>query len=157
MKKSLLFFVLVTFTVSCLLFVLPFMVSSTYAQSSSVIQSQETNIPGVVFELIQCKQKRGILTIKMRMKNTSSKTANIYWNTPDISIYLIDDLNRKKYFMLKDSTGALIFSGDSYRISPKSSIITWYKFPAPSPEVNEITFVIPGCTPFEDIPIKKYK
>jgi len=40
----------------------------SYAQSISVIQTQETSFPGVIAELTQCKRKKGVLTVKVRVK-----------------------------------------------------------------------------------------
>jgi hypothetical protein len=123
------------------------------AQPDSVIQSQETDSAGVIADLIQCKRKKGVLTIKVRIKNTSPETVRVYWSDAHKHIYLIDEQNQKKYYILKDAEGQYIFSGNPWDIMPNAAKISWFKFPAPSAEVEEITFILPGCTPFEDIPI----
>jgi hypothetical protein len=66
----------------------------------------------------------------------------------------MDEENQKKYFLLKDATGEYICSGDPGNITANSSKISWFKFPAPPSEVEEISIVLPGCAPFEDIPIE---
>lgn len=124
------------------------------AQAAEVIQSEETDLPGVVAELIQCKRKGGVLTVKLRMKNTSPKTVRVYWPDVKKTIYLMDEANSKKYFLLKDAKGDFIYSGDPWDIVADGSKVSWFKFPAPPPEVKEITLVIPGVVPFEDVPIE---
>ena len=123
------------------------------AQPGAIIQSQETDSPGIIAELIQCKRKRGVLTIKVRMKNAGDKTVRVYWSDAHKHIYLIDMDNQKKYYILKDADDQYIFSGNPWDIAPNASKISWFKFPAPPAEVKEITLIIPGCPPFEDIPI----
>ena len=129
------------------------MIVST-AQAAEVIQSEETDLPGVVADLIQCKRKRGVLTVKVRVKNTSAKTVRVYWPDVKKTIYLMDEANSKKYFLLKDAKGDFIYSGDPWDIVADGSKVSWFKFPAPPPEVKEITLVIPGVVPFEDVPIE---
>jgi hypothetical protein len=124
-----------------------------HAQSSSVIQIQETNFPGVIAELIGCEQKRGVLTVKVRVRNSSSKPVRVYWADAKKSVYLMDAANQKKYFLLKDAEGEYIYSGDPGNVPADGSNTSWFKFPALPSEVEEITLVLPGCLPFEDVPI----
>jgi len=129
-------------------------VSLVHAQSSSAIQSQETDFPGVVAEIIQCRRKRGILTVQVRARNTSSKRVRVFWHDVKKDVYLMDETNQKKYFVLKDATGDYIWSGSPGDINPDTTKISWFKFPAPPADVKEITVVLPKCAPFEDVPIQ---
>jgi hypothetical protein len=154
MRNILMFFLLLVFSTTGSAFLLPSIVPLVHAQSGTVIESQETDFPGVLAELIQCKRKNDVLTIKVRMKNTSSKTLRVYWPDAKKSVYLMDEANQKKYFLLKDAAGEYIYSGDPGNITANSSKISWFKFPAPPAEVEEIIIVLPGCAPFEDVPIE---
>ena len=149
-----LFFVLPIFIMIGLVFMTLPAVPLAYAQSDSAIQSQETNFPGILAELIQCKRKKGVLTVKVRLKNTSSKSVKTWWSDVKKTVYLMDEANQKKYFLLKDANGECICNAAGDHISPNMSRISWFKFPAPPPEVEEISIVLPLSVPFEDVPIK---
>jgi hypothetical protein len=154
MRNILMFLLLLVFITTGSALLLPSMVPLVHAQSGTVIESQETDFSGVVAELIQCKRKKDVLTIKVRVKNTSSKTIRVYWRDAKKNVYLMDEANGKKYFLLKDTTGEYIYSGDPWDIPANSSKISWFKFPAPPAEVDEISIVLPGCAPFEDVSIE---
>jgi hypothetical protein len=73
------------------------------AQTTPVIQRQDTNVTGVVAELTQCMRKDGVLSINVRLHNTSS--AQVEFKALDhknyASFYLTAE--NKKYFILSDS------------------------------------------------------
>ena len=154
MGKMSIFFVLPALFVASLILIGPAAVDVARAQSSTIIEAQEMDIPGVAAELIQCKRKGDILTVKVRVANTSSKTVRLSWYDAKKNVYLLDEANGKKYFLLKDATGEYIYSGDPWDISANASKISWFKFPAPPSELEEISIVLPGCAPFEDVPIE---
>lgn len=94
--------------------------------SAGYIQSQETNITGIVAELIECKRKEGVLTVKVRFRNTSNNKAYIAIDTHHCSYegFYISAEN-KKYFVLKDSDGAPLapkYIGENLE---KSQIFLW--------------------------------
>jgi len=66
----------------------------------------------------------------------------------------MDEANQKKHFLLKDAHGESIYSGEPGNIAPTTSVVSWFKFPAPPPEVKEVAIILPRCTPCEDIPIE---
>lgn len=153
MKKALSLFTLSSFVMGGAIFatLLP---SLSPAQSKAAIQSQETNYAGVKADLTECQRKGGVLTVKVRLANQSSKTVRTYWRDPKKNAYLMDEANGKKYFLLKDAKGEYIYSGDPWDIHPNSSKTSWFKFSAPPKEVKKITIVLPDCMPFEDVPIQ---
>ncbi|MBW2491599.1 MAG: hypothetical protein JRE65_10680 [Deltaproteobacteria bacterium] len=155
MKDALLLFiVLPIFIMIGSVFISSPMISLAIAQSDSVIQSQETNYPGIIAELIQCKRKKGVLTVKVRLKNISVKSVKTWWPDVHKTSYLLDETNQKKYFPLKDAKGECICNAVSDNIKPNMSRTSWFKFPAPPQEVEEISIVFPLSAPFEDVPIK---
>lgn len=154
MKKPLLFLSIAICTIMACPLSLMNVVPCAVAGQGDVIESQETDLPGVAAELIQCKRKKGVLTVKLRIVNSGTDTQRVYWPDVKKTIYLMDAENQKKYCMLKDANGDFIFSGAPWDVPGGGKKISWFKFPAPPLEVSEITFVIPGCAPFEDMPIE---
>jgi hypothetical protein len=73
--------------------------------------------------------------------------------------YLVDSSNKKKYLVIKDSSGQPLAGSHggsgSIKIGAGQTITTWAKFPAPSESVQKVTIYIPGVAPFEDIPISR--
>lgn len=130
-------------------------------QQSGVIQTQETNKEGMVADLTECRRHEGVLTIKLRFRNTSNKkldlelTENGYAGVEKFYI----TAGNKKFFILKDTEGIYLSSLSSNRLGvvvslqPGQSMPWWAKYPAPSPEVTKIILITPVTTPFEDISI----
>jgi hypothetical protein len=133
------------------------------AVSSDIIQSQETNTPGVVGELIQCSRSDGVLSVKIRFHNTTGTPVNFYVLGTNISyekFYLA--AASKKYFILKDSNGTELAPGGDYscgmpgvceKLPAGQSNTWWAKFPAPSADVTKLDLFTPVTPPFDGIPI----
>ncbi len=121
---------------------------------------QDTNISGVVAELVECKREDGQLSIKMRLVNTSDKDVRI---TPignrNYDAYYLTAAN-KKYFVLRDSEKTPLAvqadaSGSVYATIPKGGAWTWWaKYPAPPADVKKISYYTPITPPFDNVPIK---
>jgi hypothetical protein len=137
---------------------------SSAAPGAGVIQSQDTNSSGVVGELTECRRSEGVLTIKVRFRNTSNQGSGLVftnWNGSEADnpkFYVT--AGEKKYFMLKDSDGTYLSSnsanannGLSIHLEPGQAFLWWAKYPAPAAEAKKINFVTPLAPPFEDIPI----
>jgi hypothetical protein len=131
--------------------------------SSNIIQSQDTNTQGVVGELIQCSRSGGVLTVKIRYRNTTAAGMGFYALGPNISYdkYYLAAAN-KKYFILKDADGTELAPGGDYscgmpgvceKLGPGQSNTWWAKFPAPSADVTKLDLFTPVTPPFEGIPI----
>ena len=137
--------------------------NSPAAVSSDIIQSQDTNIPGVVGELIQCRRSDGVLSVKIRFHNTTGTPVDFYVLGTNISydrFYLA--AASKKYFILKDSDGTVLAPAGDYscgmpgvceKLPAGQSNTWWAKFPAPSADVTKLDLFTPVTPPFEDIPI----
>src|SRR5438552_1845266 len=74
------------------------------AAATAAIQSQDTNIAGIVAELTDCTRKDGVLTIKVRLRNTSTATIEVavFQALSDLRKFYVTAEN-KKYFILADS------------------------------------------------------
>ena len=123
---------------------------------AKAIATAETNMKASA-ELYECKRKQGVLTVKVRFK----ATANTEIDLPYDKTYVIDVGSGKKYEVLRDSDKAVIATTSKYtaRTEIKESIgagetfSAWWKFPAPPPATQKITFTLPNSEPFEDVPI----
>jgi len=128
------------------------------ARADDVIQSQDTNIGGIVAEITQVKRKEGVLTIKMRLRNSGND--KVYTVVVDSGggydkYYLT--AGDKKYFILRDTEKKPLAAGDGDTVNPtieKGATYTWWaKFAAPPADVKSITVYTPISAPFEDLPI----
>lgn len=126
---------------------------------TEVIQSQDTNTGGLIAEITQCKRKDGVLTIKVRVRNTSSKKANIYftngYGTYDRYYVTAGD---QKYFVLRDTEGVPLATDEAggytnIDFEKDASYTWWAKYPAPPAEVTSVNFYTAFAPPFEDLPI----
>jgi len=131
-------------------------------QQAGVIQTQETNEAGVVGELTDCRRSEGVLTIKVRFRNTSNKQAHLtftHWNASgqdNPKFYVTAGI--KKYFMLTDTDGTVLSTnstgnGVEANLDPGKIFLWWAKYPAPPADVKKINFMMPLTSPFEDVPI----
>jgi hypothetical protein len=127
-----------------------------YAQKA--IQIQPSSDGTIEASLIEAKVQRGVLTLKVALKNISSQLIE-----PEIRFgeaYYTDVIAKKKYFALKDSEGKFIAGPASHdwgggtfkeKIGKNESKIIWIKFPAPPETTKTIDVHIPKVLPFEDI------
>ena len=124
------------------------------------IQSQDVNQPGFVADLIEAKRSDGVLSVKLRLKNTGPKAehAKIYALTKIEAFYV--QAEGKKYFVLRDTEKVPLASpSDSYdgtlspTVAPGASFTWWAKFPAPPANVKKFSFYWPLGAPFDDVPI----
>ncbi len=140
---------------TCVLLLIPF-VSTSYAQKA--IQTQPSSDGTIEASLIEAKVQRGVLTVKVTLKNISNQ-----WIEPEIRFekaYYTDVDAKKKYFALKDSEGKYIAGPAGYdwgggtfkeKFGKNESKIIWIKFPAPPETTKTIDIYIPTLLPFEDI------
>jgi hypothetical protein len=123
--------------------------------SAGVIQTQETNTQGVVADVTECKRKDGVLTVKLRIRNTSGGTVSFYTDRlrDYDKVYLTAD--NKKYFALTDSEKQPLWGSTTGNesLSPGQSYRWWAKFPAPPAAAKSINLLTPVASPFDDVPI----
>jgi hypothetical protein len=140
----------------------PVLIAQAAAQAAALSEAQDVNgVAGVVAEMMQSKRDSGVLSIRMRLRNTGNA---------DASLTLIERGNyddyyvtagSKKYFVLRDSEKTPLAnpindgSYNAVRVKiPKGGTFTWFaKYQAPPAEVKKINYYTPITTPFEDVPI----
>ena len=127
--------------------------------ATAAIQSQDANQAGVVAELTECKRADGVLTVKVRFRNTGSQQVPLsVIDARDYEKFYVT-AGSKKYFILKDSEGTYLtpnassFGNLGVDLAPGQGWQWWAKFPAPPADVTKITLVTPITPPFDDVPI----
>lgn len=123
------------------------------------LKSGDTNIANVTADVTECSRKDGVLSIKVRLRNSASavKRVDIIWNRNYESYYV--SAASKKYFILKDSDGTYLtpradgFGGLAVDLDAGGQYTWWAKFPAPPAEVKAVTLYMPTAAPLEDIPV----
>ena len=133
---------------------------SAVAQAVNPIQSQDTNTAGIIAELTECKREDGVLTIRLRLRNTTDKEVRISLiNGRNYDAYYVTAEN-KKYFVLRDSEKNTLASqhdrvGDlDVSLAKGGTYVWWAKYPAPPADVKKISYYTPLTPPFDNVPIK---
>jgi len=70
-------------------------------------------------------------------------------------VTLVDEANKKKYFVVRDSDGKCVCSRGLKDIGAGETINVWARFPAPPDDVQKISIVIPHFSPLDDVPISR--
>jgi hypothetical protein len=136
-------------------------IAQAAAQTAPAALSEALDVngaAGVVAEIVQCKRDNGVLSIRIKFRNTGDVAAQVEFTTKygDYDKYYVT-AGSKKYFVLRDSEKMPLANppGD-YGIAkaeiPKGGTFIWYaKYPAPPADVKKINYYTPITTPFEDI------
>lgn len=147
----------------------------TVEQDDSGIQEdvmaiEPYRLEGIEVSLLDVRRASGgTLNVYWRMKNKSSSaqdlvTCSASWYCPyqlaagnfGDGIYVIDSVNQRKHLVVKADKKPVVSTFKTpLSIGPGSSINLWAKFPAPPPDVKNISIYIPGVAPMEDIPISE--
>lgn len=120
----------------------------------------EEHISGAEVTLLELRRTSGdTLTVKWLYKNESQEEKKQIDPLISEDYYLIDAAAKKKYFVVKDSSGKEVAGtnrGYNYvGIEPGKTYKMWAKFPAPPAATEKLTVYIMGVPPFEDVPIAK--
>jgi hypothetical protein len=101
----------------------------------------------------------GTVNLKFVMINDSNKDISFWQNfgggNTISGVTLVDEKNKKKYFVVQDSERNCLCSSGLDRVKPKSRINLWAKFPAPPEDVEKISVSIPHFQPMDDVPISR--
>jgi len=132
--------------------------AAAQAKPAEPLQVQETNHAGVVAEFVECKRKEGVLSVRIRFRNTGTEAADWYRVSGGKYDELYVTAEAKKYLVLRDSEKVPLASPGSggyvrVALKPGGSWLWWAKYPAPPADVKKINYHMPDVAPFEDIPI----
>ena len=98
----------------------------------------------------------GTVTLRFRIANENEKPEAIYQllgGYLDDRVHLIDAANKKKYLVVKDSSGKCECTAIKGSVGKDSPVNLWAKFPAPPESVQKITVVVSGFEPIESVRI----
>ena len=133
----------------------------TADEAQPPVQSQETNISGVVAEFAECRSKDGVLTVKIRLRNTSEQPAEFHLITNRNYDDFYVTAGSKKYYVLRDAerdplaVGADGFGYVNVNIPKGGAYMWWAKYPSPPADQTKINYITPFAAPFEDVPVAR--
>jgi hypothetical protein len=129
-------------------------------KSAKPLASRELGVEGIVADVIESVRKDGVLTVRVRLRNTGAKPQKVLLVRGGQSYdaaYLT--AGNTKYNLARDSSQRAIATpadGGGWvepSIRPKASWNWWGKFPAPPPEVKSYTLYLKVGPPIDDVPI----
>jgi hypothetical protein len=129
--------------------------------SANAQPTTQGELPGLALTIQELKRSSSNLTLQFVVQSKNGfafhyefgEGGNEFGNIG--GIHLIDEANKKKYFVLRDTNGTCVCSRDIVNIAAGSQSLLWAKFPAPPDEVQKITVEIPHFPPIEDVPITR--
>ena len=142
-----------------ILIVLLAVFSYSRAWAADPLQTQMSMSGDMDVEVLKASILDNIFTIVLLYRNNGEAKERVYYNFA--GVYFIDDTEKKKYHVLKDSNNRWIgapmnSAGDiSKKIAAGGKQLVWFKFPAPPATVESINLVIPGVLPFEELAISR--
>jgi hypothetical protein len=148
-------------TAACASLILGFALGVSPARAQVVaIQSQDINEAGFAADLVEARRSDGVLSVKVRLKNTGTKAAGVkIYDHSKIEAFYVQ-AGGKKYFALRDTEKVpLATPSDTYdgkltaTVAPGASFTWWAKYPAPPANVKKFSFYWPLGAPFDDVPI----
>ena len=124
------------------------------------LATRELDIEGIVAEVVESTRKDGVLTVRVRLRNTGAKAQKVllvrggqsydaaYLSARDTKYVLITDTSQRAVATPADGGGWVEPS-----IKPKATWSWWGTFPAPPQDVKSYTLYLKVGPPIEDVPI----
>lgn len=135
------------------------------APAATVIGSTEGELSDVRIDITQFRRDPGgTVTLRLVLVNNSSSNVGLagHWLGDGSvrsdyaavgAIHLIDPLNKKKYFVVRDADQTCVCSREVGAIEPGKKANLWAKFAAPPADVQRMTIVVPHFTPIDEVPL----
>lgn len=98
----------------------------------------------------------GTVTLRFQMVSERAKPEGIYQilgGYLDDRVHLTDAASKKKYLVIKDSSGKCECTQIRGNVANDEPVNLWAKFPAPPDSVQKITVVVDGFEPVDSVPI----
>ena len=151
-------FILIVLFVSC---------GYSPAWAADSVQTQMSLSGDLDVDVLKASVLDDVFTVVLAYRNNGEAKAKIRYEVDEV--YFIDDIEKKKYHVLKDSKnewiGAPISRGQvgigwpggvsAMEISAGGKKLVWFKFPAPPAAAKSINLVIPDVLPFEELAITR--
>ncbi len=135
------------------------LVGSAKAEPGAPLASSDTNMAGVIADVTECKRKEGVLTLKIRLRNTGEgKTRVELIKRRNYDEYYLT-AGSKKFFILRDTEKTPLapeadnVGGIDVEIPANGAYTWWAKYPAPPAEVKAVNVYTPLAPPLDDVPI----
>lgn len=138
------------------------------AATASVIASTEGEKSGVKIDITELKRTSGgTVNLRFVITNNSGDDFSIAGqhladqeagsDYRSVSgIHLVDPVNKKKYFVVRDADKNCLCSQNVDTIRKDGGRASlWAKYPAPPPEVQKVTIEIPHFQPIDDVTISQ--
>jgi hypothetical protein len=116
-------------------------------------------------EVMELKRISGdMLMLRIAIVNTGTETLSLATGysaprTGDVysvsGVTLVDPVNKKKYFVVRDSANNCLCSENLKDLKPGGRIVAWTRFPAPPDDVQKISVLIPLFSPMDDVAIAR--
>jgi hypothetical protein len=133
--------------------------------AGAALASAPTNWKGVTLDLVSVERKGSVLTVKWSTTNGGSADAQVRFalEGQQVTTYVVDEESGTKYYVLTDKEKHSVASEHVYlggntngieeSVAPGETRRFWAKFPAPPPQVKQLTFFFTETEPFEEVPI----
>jgi hypothetical protein len=118
--------------------------------------------PGISIVITDLKRdESNSLTLRFQLVNESGKAFHPGCKWREASnracdevggVHLIDNANKKKYLVVRDSTGKCACS-TVQQVKAGARANLWAKFAAPPANVEKVTVVVPDFQPIDGVPI----
>ncbi len=123
------------------------------------LASAELDAPGIVADVIESTRKEGVLTVRVRFRNTGEKSVKFllaaagryddnYLSAGNVKYTLIRDAKKHPVATPTDGGGWV-----EPRIAARGSWNWWGKFPAPPADQKKYTLYLKVGPPIDDVPI----
>ena len=121
---------------------------------------------GITLSVQELKRTSGgTVSLKFSITNGSSEPMDYGYNFGEKDrasdygslggVVLIDEANKKKYFVVRDSEGQCVCSRGLKDQKAGETRNLWVRFPAPPDDVQKISVVVPHFSPMDDIPLSR--
>jgi hypothetical protein len=126
----------------------------------------EGTFPGLSVVVQELKRdEANSVTLRFQLVNDSDKSVGLGGKFKDPSaksaggndvggVHLIDNVNKKKYLVVRDSTGKCACA-EVRCIDKGGRVSLWAKFAAPPENVEKVTVVVPEFQPVDGVPISR--
>lgn len=126
------------------------------------LQVQDANLEGVKAELTEVSRREGVVTVKIRYRNTGSArvTLKLIGSPPDVDKYYLI-AGSTKMLPLRDSQKVPVMTPMSIHgelqpdLKANASFLFWAKYPAPPATVKKVSIYTPLSPPFDEVPISE--
>jgi hypothetical protein len=109
-------------------------------------------IPGDMLMLRTAFVSTGREPMSMATTYTDPRTGDVY-NVGGIT--LVDPVNKKKYFVVRDSGNNCVCSEGLKDVKPGERIMAWARFPGPPEDVQKLSVLIPHFPPMDEVAVAK--